>query len=212
VEASEAKKTKTTSKSTTAKKTTATKSTTTKKAATTTTKKTTTTAKKATEKVEKAATKKAVANEEVKEAKAATKAVKVEKAEATTNKAKRKAKKAELKEAKRLAPSATLKNARISARKVKIVIDNIRGKNVNEAIAILKFTPKAASPLVEKLLKSAIANAENNSMMDKSKLYVAEVYANQGTTMKRIRAATQGRANRIRKRTSHITIVLKERA
>ncbi|MBR3281343.1 MAG: 50S ribosomal protein L22 [Clostridia bacterium] len=209
MEASEAKKTRTTSKTTTAKKTTATKTTTAKK----------TTTKKATEKVEKAATtkaKKAVASEEVKEAKA-TKAVKatkeVEKAAVlTTNKAKRKAKKAELKEAKRLAPSATLKNARISARKVKIVIDNIRGKNVNEAIAILKFTPKAASPLVEKLLKSAIANAENNSMMDKSKLYVAEVYANQGTTMKRIRAATQGRANRIRKRTSHITIVLKERA
>ena len=196
MEASEAKKTKTTSKATTTKKTTA---------------------KKATEKVEKAATKttkKAVtANEEVKEVKA-TKATKVApKAETlTTNKAKRKAKKEATKEAKRLAPSATLKNARISARKVKIVIDNIRGKNVNEAIAILKFTPKAASPLVEKLLKSAIANAENNNMMDRSKLYVAEVYANQGTTMKRIRAATQGRANRIRKRTSHITIVLKERA
>ena len=267
MEASEAKKTRTTSKTTTAKKTTATKTTTAKK----------TTTKKATEKVEQDVfvsslllksnskssnnerivltflpessitlpvivskkekekenvnpnpkkgsakdkkgkkAKKAVASEEVKEAKA-TKAVKatkeVEKAAVlTTNKAKRKAKKAELKEAKRLAPSATLKNARISARKVKIVIDNIRGKNVNEAIAILKFTPKAASPLVEKLLKSAIANAENNSMMDKSKLYVAEVYANQGTTMKRIRAATQGRANRIRKRTSHITIVLKERA
>ena len=207
MEASEAKKTRTTSKSTTAKKTTAAKESTAKK----------TTAKKATEKVEKAATKttKKAAAEEVKEAKA-TKAVKatekVEKAEVlTTNKAKRKAKKAELKEAKRLAPSATLKNARISARKVKIVIDNIRGKNVNEAIAILKFTPKAASPLVEKLLKSAIANAENNNMMDKSKLYVAEVYANQGTTMKRIRAATQGRANRIRKRTSHIEVVLKER-
>ncbi|MBR6252259.1 MAG: 50S ribosomal protein L22 [Clostridia bacterium] len=109
-------------------------------------------------------------------------------------------------------PSATLKNARISARKVKIVIDNIRGKNVDEAIAILKFTPKAASPLVEKLLKSAIANAENNNMMNRKDLYIAEIYANQGTTMKRIRAATQGRANRIRKRTSHITIVLKERA
>ena len=106
---------------------------------------------------------------------------------------------------------AILKNARISARKVKIVIDLIRGKSVAEAIAILKYTPKAASPLVEKLLKSAIANADHNYGMDVSKLYVAEVFANQGATMKRIRAATQGRANRIRKRTSHITVVLKER-
>ena len=106
---------------------------------------------------------------------------------------------------------ATLSRARISARKVKIVIDLIRGKDVNEALAILKFTPKAASPRVEKLLKSAIANAENNHNMDVSKLYVAEIYANQGETMKRIRAATQGRANRIRKRTSNITVVLKER-
>ena len=78
-------------------------------------------------------------------------------------------------------------------------------------MAILKFTPKAASPMVEKLLKSAIANAENNHNMDTSKLYIAEIYANQGETMKRIRAATQGRANRIRKRTSNITVVLKER-
>ena len=106
---------------------------------------------------------------------------------------------------------AKLSSARISARKVKIVIDLIRGKNVSEALAILKYTPKAASPLVEKLLKSAMANAENNHNMDVSKLYVAEIFANQGATMKRIRAATQGRANRIRKRTSHIEIVLKER-
>ncbi len=106
---------------------------------------------------------------------------------------------------------ASLKYARISARKVKIVIDLIRGKDVGEALAILKFTPKAASPLVEKLVKSAIANAENNHNMDASKLYIAEIYANQGATMKRIRAATQGRANRIRKRTSHIEVVLKER-
>ena len=106
---------------------------------------------------------------------------------------------------------ASLKHARISARKVKIVIDLIRGKDVQEALAILKFTPKAASPLVEKLVKSAIANAENNHNMDAGKLYIAEIYANQGATMKRIRAATQGRANRIRKRTSHVEVVLKER-
>ena len=211
MEANEAKKTKTTSKATTTRKTTAKKADAkveneekvTKAAAKTTTKR---------------ATKATVEAKEAKVVKAekpakAEKVEKVEKkaAEYTTNKAKRKAKKeAELAE-KRLAPSATLSNARISARKVKIVIDNIRGKNVDEAIAILKFTPKAASHLVEKLLKSAIANAENNNMMDRNKLYVAEVYANQGTTMKRIRAATQGRANRIRKRTSHIEVVLKER-
>ncbi len=106
---------------------------------------------------------------------------------------------------------AKLSHARISARKVKIVIDLIRGKDVEEALAILKFTPKAASPVVEKLVKSAMANAENNHNMDVSKLYVAEIFANQGATMKRIRAATQGRANRIRKRTSHIEVVLKER-
>lgn len=106
---------------------------------------------------------------------------------------------------------ASLKYARISARKVKIVIDLIRGKSVSEALAILKFTPKAASPLVEKLLKSAIANAENNHSMKSDNLYIAEIYANQGSTMKRIRPATQGRANRIRKRTSHIEIVLREK-
>ena len=106
---------------------------------------------------------------------------------------------------------ATLKNARISARKVKIVIDLIRGKSTAEALAILKYTPKAASPLVEKLLKSAIANAVNNFDLKADKLYVAEIFANQGPTMKRVRAATQGRANRIRKRTSHIEVIVKER-
>jgi large subunit ribosomal protein L22 len=106
---------------------------------------------------------------------------------------------------------ASLKFARISARKIKIVIDLIRGKKVDEALAILKFTPKAASPLVEKVLKSAIANAENNHNMKSDSLYIAQIYANQGPTMKRIRAATQGRANRIRKRTSHLEIVLKEK-
>ena len=106
---------------------------------------------------------------------------------------------------------ATLKYARISPRKVKIVMDLIRNQDADKAMAILKFTPKSACEYLEKLLASAIANAENNHNMKADKLYVAEVYANQGTTMKRIRAATQGRANRIRKRTSHITVVLKER-
>ena len=102
--------------------------------------------------------------------------------------------------------SATLKYARISSRKVKIVADLIRGKG-----SIVKFTPKAASEIVEKLLKSAIANAENNHGMKSNKLYVAEIYANQGPTLRRIRPAAKGSAVRIRKRTSHITIVLKER-
>jgi large subunit ribosomal protein L22 len=106
---------------------------------------------------------------------------------------------------------ATLRYARISARKVKIVADLIRGKDVAEALAIVKFTPKASSEIVEKLLKSAIANAENNHAMDSKKLYIAEIYANQGPTLKRIRPAAKGSAVRIRKRTSHITIVLKER-
>ena len=110
-----------------------------------------------------------------------------------------------------LQASATLKYARISSRKVKIVADLIRGKDADEALAIVKFTPKASSEVIEKLLKSAIANAENNHGMKHEKLYVAEIYANQGPTLRRIRPAEKGSAVRIRKRTSHITIVLKER-
>ena len=105
---------------------------------------------------------------------------------------------------------AELKFARISARKAKIVLDLIKGKKANEALAILKYTNKAASPIVAKILKSAIANATNNHSMSESKLVVAEAYANQGPTMKRISPRAQGRAYRIRKRTSHIKIVLKE--
>lgn len=110
-----------------------------------------------------------------------------------------------------LQASATLKYARISSRKVKIVADLIRGKDADEALAIVKFTPKASSEVIEKLLKSAIANAENNHGMKHEKLYVAEIYAHQGPTLRRIRPAAKGSAVRIRKRTSHITIVLKER-
>ena len=106
---------------------------------------------------------------------------------------------------------ATLKYARISSRKVKIVADLIKGKDVDEALAIVKYTPKASSEIIEKLLKSAIANAENNHNMAHEKLYVAEIYANQGPTLKRIRPAAKGSAVRIKKKTSHITIVLKER-
>ena len=109
-----------------------------------------------------------------------------------------------------LEAKAVLRYARISSRKVKIVADLIRGKQVDEALAIIKFTPKASSEVLEKLLKSAIANAENNHFMNKSDLYVAEIFANQGPTLKRIRPAAKGSAVRIRKRTSHITIVLRE--
>ena len=106
---------------------------------------------------------------------------------------------------------AKLSYARISSRKVKIVIDLIRNKPVGVALGILANTPKAASEPVEKLLKSAMANAENNHNMDVSKLYVAECSVCPGPTLKRIRPKDHGRAHRILKRTSHMTIVLKER-
>ncbi len=105
-------------------------------------------------------------------------------------------------------PTAKAKYIRISARKVKIVIDLIRGKKVTEAVAILKATPKAASPVVEKLLNSAIANAENNQGLMRDDLIVAEVFADQGATLRRFRPRAQGRASHIRKRSSHITIIL----
>ena len=108
-------------------------------------------------------------------------------------------------------PHATAKYVRISSRNVKIVIDLIRGKNVQEAEAILMYTPKAASEPVLKLLRSAIANAENNLGMSADGLYVAEVFANQGPTYRRYMARARGRATRIRKRTSHITIILDEK-
>jgi large subunit ribosomal protein L22 len=99
---------------------------------------------------------------------------------------------------------------RIAPRKVKIVLDLIRNKPVDVAAAILKFTPKAACEPVGKLLKSAIANAENNFNMDKNQLYVAEALVCPGPIMKRIRPRAQGRAYRVEKRSSHITLVLKE--
>ncbi len=107
-------------------------------------------------------------------------------------------------------PHATAKYIRISPSKVKAVIDLIRGKQVSEAKAILMNTPKAATEPVLKLLNSAVANAENNLEMNKDNLYVAEIYANMGPTLKRFRPRAQGRATSIRKRTSNITIVLDE--
>ena len=106
---------------------------------------------------------------------------------------------------------AYLRNVRISPRKVKIVLDLIRNKPVDLALATLDLTPKAASPILAKLLKSAMANAENNNNMDKDNLYVAECFVTPGPIMKRIMPRAQGRAYRILKRTSHITIVLKEK-
>ena len=108
-------------------------------------------------------------------------------------------------------PRATAKYIRVTPRKVKIVIDLIRGKQVDQALAILAYTPKSAAPYVEKLLNSAIANAENNLEMDRASLYVAEVYANQGPTLKRYWARSHGRADMIKKHTSHITIVLDQK-
>ena len=106
---------------------------------------------------------------------------------------------------------AHLKYARISPRKVKIVLDLIRGKDVAQAMAILKNTPKSASEYLTKLLRSAVANAENNFNMDASKLYVSECFVCPGPILKRIMPGAKGRAFRILKRTSHVTITVKER-
>ena len=106
---------------------------------------------------------------------------------------------------------AHLKYARISPRKVKIVLDLIRGKDAGVAMAILKNTNKSASEYLVKLLGSAIANAEHNNHMDPSKLYVAECFVCPGPTLKRIMPRAKGSADRILKRTSHFTIVVKER-
>ena len=106
---------------------------------------------------------------------------------------------------------AYLRNARISPRKVQIVLDLIRNKPVDVALATLDLTPKAASPLLEKLLKSAIANAENNFSMDPEKLVITQVFATPGPILKRMMPRAQGRAYRINKRTSHITIAVAER-
>lgn len=106
---------------------------------------------------------------------------------------------------------AHLRHARITPRKVKILCDIIRGKDTGTAAAIIMNTPKAASELLFKLLKSAVANAENNHGMNPEKLYISEVFVTPGPVMKRVMPRAQGRAFRILKRTSHITLVLKEK-
>jgi len=106
---------------------------------------------------------------------------------------------------------AVAKSVRIAPRKVRLVIDLIRGKEVGEAIAILRHTQRGASPVVEKLINSAIANAEHNYEMDPDNLYISEAFVNEGMTLKRFRPRAQGRATQINKRTSHITVVLSEK-
>lgn len=106
---------------------------------------------------------------------------------------------------------AVARYVRIAPRKVSLVLDLIRGKKVGEAIAILKHTPKAASPIIEKVLNSALANADHNYNMDVESLVISEAYANQGPTLKRFRPRAMGRASKINKRTSHITVVLTEK-
>lgn len=106
---------------------------------------------------------------------------------------------------------AIAKTVRMGPRKVRLVIDLIRGKKVSEAISILRLTPKGASPIVEKVVKSAVANAVNNNQMDQSLLYIKQAFVNEGVTMKRYLPRAKGSANTILKRTSHITIVLDEK-
>ena len=108
-------------------------------------------------------------------------------------------------------PSAKLSYARVSVQKACFVLDAIRGKDVQTALAILEYNPRYASSIIKKLLQSAIANAENNNGMNTENLYIAECYANKGPTMKRVRPRAQGRAYRIEKRMSHITVVLDEK-
>lgn len=106
---------------------------------------------------------------------------------------------------------AIARTIRIAPRKVRLVVDLIRGKQIGEAVAILRHTPKAASPVVEKVLKSAVANAEHNYELDVNNLVVSEIFVDEGPTLKRFRPRAQGRASAINKRTSHITIVVSEK-
>lgn len=106
---------------------------------------------------------------------------------------------------------AIAKFVRIAPRKVRIVIDLIRGKNVADAFAILKFTPKRGSKFIEKVLKSAVANAENNFDLDAEKLFVSSCFVDQGPTLKRIHPRSRGQAFGILKHTSHITIIVSEK-
>ncbi|AQY49894.1 50S ribosomal protein L22 [Listeria weihenstephanensis FSL R9-0317] len=105
---------------------------------------------------------------------------------------------------------AVARTVRIAPRKVRLVMDLVRGKQVGEAVAILKLTPKAASPIIEKVLKSAVANAEHNYDLDVNNLVISEAFVDEGPTLKRFRPRAMGRASAINKRTSHITVVVSE--
>ena len=106
---------------------------------------------------------------------------------------------------------AVAKQVRIAPRKARLVIDLIRGKEVGEATAILRHTNRKASSVIEKVLQSAIANAEHNYELDPDNLIVSEAYVDEGITLKRYRPRAQGRASAINKRTSHITVVVEEK-
>lgn len=104
--------------------------------------------------------------------------------------------------------SATARYVRISARKLRLVADLVRGKRVEEARTVLTFTPKSGAKIVDKLIGSAVANAKNNNDMSADELYISSIYVNEGPTLKRWKARAMGRASRINKRTSHITVEL----
>jgi len=106
---------------------------------------------------------------------------------------------------------AVARTVRIAPRKVRLVVDLIRGKQVGEAVAILRHTPKAASPVVEKVLNPQLQTAEHNYDLDPNNLYISEIYVDEGPTLKRYRPRAQGRASAINKRTSHITVVVSEK-
>lgn len=108
-------------------------------------------------------------------------------------------------------PKAKVSYVRISQTKAQQVLDTVKGKDVATAIGILAYTPRNGARIIEKLLKSAAANAENNNNLDPANLYIAECFVGKGPTMKRIRPRAQGRAFRIEKKSSHITIILDER-
>jgi large subunit ribosomal protein L22 len=106
---------------------------------------------------------------------------------------------------------AVARYMRVSPRKARQIIDLIRGKEIDEALAILRYTPNKSAAMIEKVLKSAIANAEHNFDMNTERLYVAKTYVDPGPTLKRIQARAQGRADRVMRRTSHITVIVKEK-
>lgn len=107
---------------------------------------------------------------------------------------------------------AVARFVRLSPRKARLIMDQIRGKQVEEAINLLSFAPQKSAFIIKKLVNSAVSNAEQNTELDVDKLYIKRVYADQGPSLKRFRARALGRASRIRKRTSHLTVVLEEKA